>query len=106
MLSLDELNTIAEKNKWLHSTDEITDDYDKNNEAFDYGVDKSDQSVNVNLFLLEENRKMKNELVLLRKEIERMKIKPQVKQDEKRPKKKEKTVTFEDEVSDMVNLLK
>ena len=102
-VSLEELNAIAHKNKWMHFTDEQEED--NTDEDFDNDVDKSDKSVNVNLFLLEENRKMKNELEELRKEIERMKCKPKT-EEEKRPNKKTKTVVFEDEIIDMVNLLK
>ena len=90
------------------SSDKALDD-----EAFDKGVEKTEQSVNVNLFLLDENRKLKNKLEELQKMIEALQPKPKAEPKveptvekclfEKKPTKKTKLITETDEIFHLFN---
>ena len=106
-ITFEELQEISSKNKWIHSTDEYDSADQDDDEAFDKGIDKSEQNVNVNLFLLDENRKLKNKLEELQKMIEALQPKPKAEpkvESEKKPAKKGKTIDFEKEAKNLISI--
>lgn len=68
-ISEEELLKIANKNKWIHKLDDFKPDIDENEEALEYGIEKKDMSVNVNMFLKKENEELKQKIKDLEKQL-------------------------------------